>query len=123
MSSMTAATRPRRLEDKTAVIFGAGGEVGGAATGVPKQKMAEIITSGPVLRRSPTLAETPRLVSFRGLGGGEHPHRSDHQLVERSGAGLTMTTEGGVIAEKDDLAPPHCLRAQALSLCFHPGTW
>jgi hypothetical protein len=33
MSPTTAATRPRRLVDKTAVIFGAAGEVGGVATG------------------------------------------------------------------------------------------
>jgi hypothetical protein len=30
MSSTMAATRPRCLEDKTAVTFGAAGEVGGA---------------------------------------------------------------------------------------------
>jgi NAD(P)-dependent dehydrogenase (short-subunit alcohol dehydrogenase family) len=39
-------------------------EMAAASSGVPKQKMAEIITSRPLLRRSPTLAETARLVSF-----------------------------------------------------------
>jgi enoyl-[acyl-carrier-protein] reductase (NADH) len=32
--------------------------------GVPKEKMAEIITSRTLLRRSPTLAETAKLVAF-----------------------------------------------------------
>jgi hypothetical protein len=31
---------------------------------VPKQKVAELITSRPLLRRSPTLAETAKLISF-----------------------------------------------------------
>ena len=39
-------------------------EMAAAASGVPQQKMAEIITSRPLLRRSPTLAETAKLVSF-----------------------------------------------------------
>jgi 3-oxoacyl-[acyl-carrier protein] reductase len=39
-------------------------EMAAAASGVPQQKMAEIITSRPLLRRSPTLAETAMLVSF-----------------------------------------------------------
>jgi len=32
--------------------------------GVPKEKMATIITSRPLLRRSPTLADMAKLVSF-----------------------------------------------------------
>jgi 3-oxoacyl-[acyl-carrier protein] reductase len=39
-------------------------ELGAEAMGVPKDKMAEIITSRPLLRRSPTLADTAKLVSF-----------------------------------------------------------
>jgi 3-oxoacyl-[acyl-carrier protein] reductase len=39
-------------------------EMAAAASGLPKRKMAEIITSRPLLRRSPTLAETAKLVSF-----------------------------------------------------------
>jgi 3-oxoacyl-[acyl-carrier protein] reductase len=39
-------------------------ELGAAAIGVPKEKMAEVITSRPLLRRSPTLADTAKLVSF-----------------------------------------------------------
>jgi 3-oxoacyl-[acyl-carrier protein] reductase len=39
-------------------------QLGAAAMGVPKEKMAEIITSRPLLRRSPTLAETAKLVAF-----------------------------------------------------------
>ena len=39
-------------------------QLGAAAMGVPKEKMAEIITSRPLLRRSPTLADTAKLVSF-----------------------------------------------------------
>jgi 3-oxoacyl-[acyl-carrier protein] reductase len=39
-------------------------EMGAEAMGVPKERMADIITSRPLLRRSPTLAETAKLVSF-----------------------------------------------------------
>jgi hypothetical protein len=39
-------------------------EMGAAVIGVLKEKMAEIITSRPLLRRSPTLADTAKLVSF-----------------------------------------------------------
>jgi 3-oxoacyl-[acyl-carrier protein] reductase len=39
-------------------------ELGAQAMGVPKEKMAEIITSRTLLRRSPTLAETAKLVAF-----------------------------------------------------------
>ena len=39
-------------------------ELGAEAMGVPKEKMAEIITSRTLLRRSPTLAETAKLVAF-----------------------------------------------------------
>ena len=39
-------------------------ELGAAAMGVPKEKMAELITSRTLLRRSPTLAETAKLVAF-----------------------------------------------------------
>jgi enoyl-[acyl-carrier-protein] reductase (NADH) len=39
-------------------------QLGAAAMGVPKEKMAEIITSRPLLRRSATLADTAKLVSF-----------------------------------------------------------
>jgi 3-oxoacyl-[acyl-carrier protein] reductase len=39
-------------------------EMGAAAMGVPKETMAEIITSRPLLRRSPTPAETAKVVSF-----------------------------------------------------------
>jgi 3-oxoacyl-[acyl-carrier protein] reductase len=39
-------------------------EMGAQAMGVPKGRMAEIITARPLLRRSPTLAETARVVSF-----------------------------------------------------------
>jgi 3-oxoacyl-[acyl-carrier protein] reductase len=46
MSSMTAATRPRRLEDKTAVIFGAGGEVGGAVAKELAAHGARVFLSG-----------------------------------------------------------------------------
>lgn len=37
---------------------------GRGGLGVPKEKMAEIITSRPLLRPSPTLAETAKVVSF-----------------------------------------------------------
>jgi len=39
-------------------------QMGAQAMGVPKEKMAAIITSRPLLRRSPTLADTAKLVSF-----------------------------------------------------------
>ena len=39
-------------------------QLGAQAMGVPKERMAEIITARPLLRRSPTLAETARVVSF-----------------------------------------------------------
>jgi NAD(P)-dependent dehydrogenase (short-subunit alcohol dehydrogenase family) len=39
-------------------------QMGAEAMGVPKEKMAAIITSRPLLRRSPTLADTAKLVSF-----------------------------------------------------------
>ena len=39
-------------------------QLGAQAMGVPKEKMAAIITSRPLLRRSPTLADTAKLVSF-----------------------------------------------------------
>lgn len=39
-------------------------EMGGKAMGVPKEKMAEIITSKALLRRSPSLVDTARLISF-----------------------------------------------------------
>jgi 3-oxoacyl-[acyl-carrier protein] reductase len=39
-------------------------EIAGEATGVPKEKMAEIITSNALLRRSPSLEDTARLISF-----------------------------------------------------------
>jgi hypothetical protein len=39
-------------------------EMGAEAMGVPKEKMAEIITSRPLLRRSPTVADTAKVVSF-----------------------------------------------------------
>ncbi len=37
---------------------------GGKAMGVPKEKMAEIITSKALLRRSPSLVDTAKLISF-----------------------------------------------------------
>jgi 3-oxoacyl-[acyl-carrier protein] reductase len=39
-------------------------EMGGKAMGVPKDKMAEIITSRALLRRSPSLVDTAKLISF-----------------------------------------------------------
>lgn len=39
-------------------------EMGGKAMGVPKEKMAEIITSKALLRRAPSLVDTAKLVSF-----------------------------------------------------------
>lgn len=39
-------------------------EMGGKAMGVPKEKMAEIITSKALLRRSPSLVDTAKLISF-----------------------------------------------------------
>jgi 3-oxoacyl-[acyl-carrier protein] reductase len=39
-------------------------EMGGKAMGVPKEKMAEIITSRALLGRSPSLDDTARLMSF-----------------------------------------------------------
>jgi 3-oxoacyl-[acyl-carrier protein] reductase len=39
-------------------------EMGGEAMGVPKEKMAEIITSKALLRRSPSLVDTAKLISF-----------------------------------------------------------
>jgi 3-oxoacyl-[acyl-carrier protein] reductase len=39
-------------------------ETGAEARGAPKEKMAEIITSRPLLRRSPTMADTAKVVSF-----------------------------------------------------------
>lgn len=39
-------------------------EMGGKATGVPKEKMAQIITSKALLGRSPSLLDTATLVSF-----------------------------------------------------------
>jgi NAD(P)-dependent dehydrogenase (short-subunit alcohol dehydrogenase family) len=39
-------------------------ELGAATMGVPKEKMAELIASRPLLGRSPTLAETAGLVAF-----------------------------------------------------------
>jgi 3-oxoacyl-[acyl-carrier protein] reductase len=39
-------------------------EIAGEAIGVPKEKMAEIITSNALLRRSPSLEDTARLISF-----------------------------------------------------------
>jgi NAD(P)-dependent dehydrogenase (short-subunit alcohol dehydrogenase family) len=39
-------------------------DMGAAAMGMPKEKMAEIITSRPLLRRSPTVADTAKLVAF-----------------------------------------------------------
>jgi NAD(P)-dependent dehydrogenase (short-subunit alcohol dehydrogenase family) len=120
---MTAATRPRRLDDKTAVIVGARGEVGGAVAKELAAQGARLFLSGrtktPVQELAQAIPNTGRdgqARLLRGLGGDEHPHRSDHQLVKRSAAGLTTTTDtGGVIAGKEDLAPPHDLWAQALS--------
>lgn len=39
-------------------------EMGGKAMGVPKEKLAEIITSKALLRRSPSLVDTAKLISF-----------------------------------------------------------
>jgi 3-oxoacyl-[acyl-carrier protein] reductase len=39
-------------------------EMGGKAMGLPKEKMAEIITSRALLRRSPSLIDTTKLISF-----------------------------------------------------------
>jgi 3-oxoacyl-[acyl-carrier protein] reductase len=39
-------------------------ELGAQTMGVPKEKMAAIITSRPLLRRSPTVAATAKLVAF-----------------------------------------------------------
>jgi 3-oxoacyl-[acyl-carrier protein] reductase len=39
-------------------------ELGGKAMGVPKEKMAEIIASKALLRRSPSLVDTAKLISF-----------------------------------------------------------
>jgi 3-oxoacyl-[acyl-carrier protein] reductase len=39
-------------------------EMGGKAMGVPKEKMAEIITSKALLRRPPSLVDTAKLISF-----------------------------------------------------------
>jgi 3-oxoacyl-[acyl-carrier protein] reductase len=39
-------------------------QMGGKAMGVPKEKMAEIITSKALLRRSPSLVDTAKLISF-----------------------------------------------------------
>ena len=39
-------------------------EMGGQAMGIPKEKMQEIVTSKALLRRSPSVAETARLVAF-----------------------------------------------------------
>ncbi|MGH2686654.1 MAG: SDR family oxidoreductase, partial [Actinomycetota bacterium] len=39
-------------------------EMGGKAMGMPKEKVAEIINSKALLRRSPSLADTAKLVSF-----------------------------------------------------------
>jgi NAD(P)-dependent dehydrogenase (short-subunit alcohol dehydrogenase family) len=39
-------------------------EIAAEAMGVPKEKMAEIITSKALLRRSPSLEDTARLISF-----------------------------------------------------------
>jgi 3-oxoacyl-[acyl-carrier protein] reductase len=39
-------------------------EMGGKAMGVPKEKMAEIITSKALLRRSPSLVDTAKLITF-----------------------------------------------------------
>jgi NAD(P)-dependent dehydrogenase (short-subunit alcohol dehydrogenase family) len=39
-------------------------EMAGKAMGVPKEKMAEIVTSRALLRRSPSLVDTAKLISF-----------------------------------------------------------
>jgi NAD(P)-dependent dehydrogenase (short-subunit alcohol dehydrogenase family) len=39
-------------------------EMGGKAMGVPKEKMAEIITSKALLRRPPSLVDTAKLITF-----------------------------------------------------------
>jgi 3-oxoacyl-[acyl-carrier protein] reductase len=39
-------------------------EMGGQAMGIPKEKMQEIVASRAILRRSPSVAETARLVAF-----------------------------------------------------------
>lgn len=39
-------------------------EMGGKAMGVPKEKMAEIIASKALLRRSPSVVDTAKLISF-----------------------------------------------------------
>jgi len=38
--------------------------MGGKAMGVPTEKIAEIITSRALLRRSPSLVDTAKLISF-----------------------------------------------------------
>jgi 3-oxoacyl-[acyl-carrier protein] reductase len=63
MSSMTAATRPRRLEDKTAVIFGAGGEVGGAVAKELAAQGARLFLSG---RTKTPIQELAQAISSRG---------------------------------------------------------
>jgi 3-oxoacyl-[acyl-carrier protein] reductase len=39
-------------------------ELGGQALGLPKEKMEEMVTSRSLLRRSPTVAETAKLIAF-----------------------------------------------------------
>jgi NAD(P)-dependent dehydrogenase (short-subunit alcohol dehydrogenase family) len=39
-------------------------KLGGQALGLPKEKMEEMVTSRSLLRRSPTVAETAKLIAF-----------------------------------------------------------
>ncbi len=63
MSSITAATRPRRLEHKTAVIFGAGGEIGSAVATELAAQGARVFLSGRTKTRVQQLAQA---ISSRG---------------------------------------------------------
>lgn len=63
MSSITAATRPRRLGHKTAVIFGAGGEIGSAVATELAAQGARVFLSGRTKTRVQQLAQA---ISSRG---------------------------------------------------------
>lgn len=80
MSLMMAATRPRRLEDKTAVIFGAAGEVGSAVAKELAAHGACLFLSGR--RKTPLPGTRPGLLQprpDRGGGGGRRPRRGRGQ--------------------------------------------
>jgi hypothetical protein len=74
--------------------------------------MADIITSRTLLRRSPTLAETAKLVTFVAP---EEASTSLERSSTRRAAWCWIDDDdtAGVIAGKEDLAPPHDLLAQA----------